>query len=416
MTSQKRLFVADPICALKFGHNLTLLRWYMERYRNSFNCVEGAVTHSLPDDIEQGRQLLRPFRFLYHAEMPLPGSPWATPRGKKLNRIWLRENRALRRFVSRKLHLPVMADPLASQARTDWTRFWRKYSIGPNDSILLPGADYYATRALLRILSELPAHSVPRIHLRFMNVMENAAGSDSIDLIARDLMLHGRVGDRLTISAETDAYARFLSARIQYPVMTIGHPINSRQKKTPSNIFTVAAVGAGRGDKGFMRLADIIELHAGMHPSSTVRFVIQSVNPSAREYKTAAHTRLANLPNVELLPHSISHQEIHRRYNQADLCILPYCPDTYAMRGSAVVPEAISAGCLLLASDNTAFSPIVTACGGRLANDNEEFASAIRDLSALPAYIREEIITKAYDTYSDMFTASMARLDRCLGI
>ena len=378
---KKRIFVSDAVCAFPYGHNPVGVKGFSNSLGKYFSKVVPLVSRELPHAVEMPPLTDRTFRFYYRDKIKIPRN------GEKslVNFVSTVKRhpfiRKSREIATRNLRLHMVKDPMRAEARSDWRRIFKKYAITERDTIFFPCGDYYSVRGLFHLLQNLPLTKWPAVHLHLINVMENACarGTECSTTLLRDLLATGLVGHRIFVSTEVPAYAEKLSGLLFAEVKNFAFPPNVELEPfRDKSFFQVSAIGSGRGDKGYFRLAAIAEAYAGRFADSNVRFAVQSMNPTQCEYDAAYQDRLEGLSNVDLLPPQLSDAQMRDLYAASDLLLLPYCQKTYRYRGSAVMSEGYGCGRPLLVTSGTAFEGIVHRFGnGLVCNTDEEFIEAI---------------------------------------
>jgi glycosyltransferase involved in cell wall biosynthesis len=385
---RNRIFIADSVCAFSYGHNPVGVRAFSDALQKAFPQVIPLVSRELPTSVNMPPDTDRIFQFYYRDKINLPNK-----RKNNLTQLLSKVTahpsvRKTRELAIANLHLPLIKDPTRAKARSDWRRVFKKYEIAKNDVIFFPCGDYYSVRGLFHFLQNLPITEWPSIHLHLIHVMENecAKGAGGATAMFGDILATGLVGHRISLSAEMPAYAKKLSnllftdvAHFAFPPCLEFEPFREKP------FFQVSAIGSGRGDKGYFRLAAIAETYASRYKGSNVRFAIQSMNATNRDYNKDYQARLIRLANVDLLPAQLGDAQMFDLYTSSDLLLLPYCKKTYRFRGSAVMSEGYAYGRPLLVTAGTAFEEIVHRFGNGTACSNDiEFVDAIYHHSQTP--------------------------------
>jgi len=380
-TGSSRVFLADPVCVLPFGHNATGINTFTHHLKKNFEEVIPLVCKELPREIPMPPKTEYLFSYFYEDVMKIP--QW---KNHSATRIWLRETRKrysnlYRKRFDKKTGIRLVTDTYKSLAAKEWCAIFKKYGVTKEDTIYFAGGDYYGIRGLLLALRKTNPVDWPKIHIYLINVMENAClnkGYSSHEIFS-DLLGAGTLGRRIFISAEVECYATYLSNILQCEVATMSFPSVEQRMPLPiEKPFVVGVAGAGRPDKGYFRLLDIIKAYNKNYDASNIKFQIQAMNPIDGSYDKAYEKKLSKIANVELLKHRLTDEEILDQYRRAHILLLPYDPDIYAMRGSAIQSEAIAFGRHMIATKNTGFeSTIKMLDNGITCETDDEFARAI---------------------------------------
>jgi hypothetical protein len=357
-----RIFIADPACVLPYGHNPTGVAAFTKTTSKHFDIAIPLVCKELPKKVDMPARTDRIFNFYYRNQIKLKSDADLG----KIQRAFRRDSHRIRKIVRelslKRLKIPLIVDPLRAQALKDWKAIFSKYKVTKADTIFFPCGDYYGVRGLFHYLQDLPVTEWPVIQVHLINVMEHACvgRSTAAQELFSDLLASGALGRRIFISTEVHAYAKYLSQLLMCEVRDVPFPpLVDPAPMIKSDSFTVAAIGSGRGDKGYFRLANIAATYANIFPAHPVHFAVQAMSPEHPEYNPDYEARLAELPNVQQQPHQLSEEGIRDLYINAHLLLLPYCHRTYQLRGSAVMSEGYGYGRPLLVGKDTAFESVI---------------------------------------------------------
>ena len=380
-----KAYIIDPVCAITYGHSLNALGYFEKIAHKQFSeVVKVASRHlpaihgSKPDDI------IRFFDFYYDFAM----------------RIERRE--------SEREH-PWQIDSKFDEgvrATVDFERFLREFDISESDTLIYPSIDYYSLLGLLNRLETLPPSRCPNLRFRFIGVMENASRlpdpQKALKVLEERLAFHiTRVG-RTSISAETPRLARILEKRLGSKVHTTPYIVFDLDAlplldKEP---FTVLSGGSARPDKGFFRLSNIIDMVNDQMSPGKVRFIVQNLpDHEISQFRDYFRT-LAAKPNVEILPGSIPYANILDAFGRCDVTILPYDPDIYRFRGSAMLMESIVLHRPAICQARTAFAEQCRLySAGTICESDQDFADAVCTYSGIPAELRKRNSRLAAEQY-----------------
>jgi glycosyltransferase involved in cell wall biosynthesis len=342
-----RAFVLDPVCALPYGHNVVGLKYIADALKPYFRNVMPIASLSLPSDIARKYGFERAFEFYYHEHIKLPS---------------VHENAARRTSVRNG------SDVMRDAAVRDMATIFEKYALGENDAVVFPCVDYYGGISLLELLSQRPAEKAPVVYLRFIGVMENATavGVPGMPRLAKQLKIALSRGYQIKLSAETPRYADKLADDLDTVVGVVSWPLHSDLARPTtsdamhasgerSKAFTIACPGSARLDKGYLLLREIFGAIRRRDPEISIKFITQGL-PIADALNHSAYTnQLYAIPGVKLLPSTLSEEQINDVYERTDLALLPYDPEIYAFRGSAIFMECLSRGIPVIALAGSGF-------------------------------------------------------------
>lgn len=413
-----RIFIADAVCALPYGHNSQGVRAFTASLARYFETPIPLVCKNLPATVEMPPRTDRAFTFYYSDKINLPPDQRGFIPANLLKPKTRRILKRARAFSIAKLRLPLIKDPHRAKARRDWNQIFRRYGINHQDVIFFPCGDYYSVRGLIHTLDNEPFTQWPVIHIHLINVMENESGpaGGGAAALVKDLLASGVIGRRIFVSAEAPAYAAKLSNLLFTTVPSFAFPPTTELlplEEKPT--FNVAAIGSGRGDKGYFRLADIADHFHSTFPDSPVRFIIQSMSPEYPEYNPAYEKRLRNLGNATITEHRLSAAAMVALYQSSDLLLLPYCRQTYRFRGSAVMSEGYGYGRPIVATAGTAFETMIKRHGNGVAcNSDADFCTAIHTLSERQPEQAQAAAISARSSYINEYETAMQRLSETI--
>jgi glycosyltransferase involved in cell wall biosynthesis len=197
-------------------------------------------------------------------------------------------------------------------------------------------------------------------------------------------------GVPIRLAAETPRYADHLAMHLDCSVSVAANIETHEQMRLPDNgQFTVICPGSSRYDKGFLHLLEIFSTVRRRDPDVKIRFVTQLLPDRDLQHQLDYLQKIYSIPGVTILPSQVSAQEIADMYIQADLVLLPYAPDVYELRGSAVLIEATCSGRHVLAFDGPAFVDQMRYFGsGTSCRDSADMADQIIQLSRQSSQLR----------------------------
>ena len=355
-----RLFLIDPVCAQPEGHNLALLRSYNNYLNSSFKWDSTCLVVSKELSKEFASDALRVFSFQYFGILSLSTKNHndQKPGVSNLDKEKLAELESSHFLKEQKLHF--------------------------DDYIYFPGGDYYGVYGLLAAVQKMSAKKSPTLIIRFIGVLENILGGNkSLFRLLNYITDLQTMGFRVKVTAETPLYADFLSRTLGQPLIPSPHPLfnESITPHSRDNQRVVVLPGSGRLDKGFDRVFYIAREMSQSSGYENVVFKVQSLPPQNVNEHLDLATRLYALPNVDLLPSYVSTEVMHQLYRDANVILSPYAQDVYAMRGSAVMIEALDFGRLVVSQTETGFSPQLEYYGiGVSCNSNSDYVRGLKNL------------------------------------
>lgn len=358
-----KCYIVDPVCAITYGHSLNSLKYFYDVAKNYYETVHVFVSKFLPE-AESNIKLNRFFNFYYSDYIKIKEMP---PIENEID--------------------PAIFKSQNDLAAYDFDKFFDFISVSRHDTILLPSADHHSLMGLTNAMRRLSAERRPRLLLRFINVLENvnSPGPNILPDCIQRVLLCKKDGYDISLSAETPKYRRYLEDLTNTAINVAPYPASSlKSLPVPQDkYFTVLCGGSGREDKGFFRLANIIE-HCNRR-GGNINFIVQNLHDSHQFNNIEYINRLYSIPNVILLPGVISYGDILSSYEQSHISIMPYDPETYEYRGSAMLMESLLLGRQCIGQSGTGFSEQINlyACGSACGS-NSEFAETIIAYSNLP--------------------------------
>jgi glycosyltransferase involved in cell wall biosynthesis len=367
---KRRAFVLDPVCALPYGHNVVGLKYFSDALRPFFSNVICVAARALPDALAAKYEFEREFNFYYHQHISVPHPVRAVRSAPQLASAITHEQ-----------------DLLLLDAIRDAIDLLAKFSIGAADVVMFPCVDYYGVIGMLYALQDRPVSEQPRLLLRFIGVMENAGSDGDLGLrkLLRQIVISRKRGTIVQICAETPRYADYLAEQISASVDVVPYPPHAvpqihmlEADQVRDKTFTVACPGSARLDKGYLSLLEVFRAVQLRRPDGEVSFVTQTLPMSDALNNSKYTNQLYALPNVSLLPESITEEQMNSVYDEASLVLLPYDPATYKYRGSAVFMESVLRGIPVIALAGSAFAEQVDFYrAGIVVNKVVEFAEHI---------------------------------------
>ena len=377
--ASSRLILCDPVCVLRYGHNVAALGNFARFVGQGFEEVIAIGCRYLPDSVAQPNAIRQDFDFYYNDAIPISEE-------------------------GQEFELPGTHEEKIAAAKADLLAVLNRYKVGRADVLCYPSIDFYALYALASSIDELKKAGSPTLMIRLIGVMETAVSGNYARPLDVMLTLLGRLqasGLPIRFAAETPRYAEFLSIHLDRPIAVAPNIETRQQMPLPDNgSFTVICPGSARYDKGFLTLHEIFAKVRREDPNLRIRFRTQVLPDIYLKLHLGYLQRLYAVPGVDILPAQISASEIEAMYDDADLVLLPYARDVYEFRGSAVLIEATCAGRHALALEGSAFVDQMRYFGSGTACLNPaEMAEKILHFSRQSAQLRFAKARQARDRF-----------------
>ena len=378
----RKALVCDPVCILSYGHAMPALNHYRRLLAHRFEEVHCLSSKAFPEELARENDFDRAFTFLYNAYIPV-----------------MSQNEFNQLVKDHPAFSDCYADPYERVATADAQYILSRYELTCEDTILMPGADFYGIIGFLNALATLPENLRPKIFIRLIGVLEGSTPfyDDPIGELCRRIGAATSAGLRVYLSAETPTYATYVNERTGLVTYVTPYPKTSERVPLPrTEAFNILCAGSARLDKGFHFLLEIMQsVNAGLS-ERRVRLTTQTLPVNGNEAWDFYTSQLYGTSGVTLLEPVISSDFMHELYCACDIVLLPYDPGVYRLRGSAVMMEAAGVGRLCLALRGSAFSQQVEYYGlGEVVDSISEMPGAIRRMAALPRDRMEQRIDQA---------------------
>ncbi|MEM7184884.1 MAG: hypothetical protein AAF518_28580, partial [Spirochaetota bacterium] len=239
-------------------------------------------------------------------------------------------------------------------------KLFQKYKFHKQDLVIFPSADYYGVKAFLKQLAKMKVAERPRVHLRFIGVLELRQSIFFNSLIELITLINANFYT-ITVSTEVPIYADYLNTLLPhhsviaepYPVLEIPTLSKYTTTEKKEDFFTIVLPGSNRLDKGYFELYHLAK--EILYPFPKIHVLAQDMKEWDKKFNKAYQFKLSQLPNVTLLDAILSKDTIQTLYEKADLILLPYHSSVYHYRGSAIHYEAILHGVPVLAQRGSGF-------------------------------------------------------------
>lgn len=353
-----RLFLVDPVAANMHGHNMPALIYFRSYFRNIFNDVSCYASSSSPA-FHSEKNSISPFFSLMYGEL-----------------LGVEKTNAAHLSHADRINLAIH----------DFLSFFSDKGPFESDYLMLPSADFYSIAALHAIATRWGIPQGLFIRLRLIGVLENVT-KDGANLSAETIAnLRGlmHASPETSISAETAPYCAVLAKATASEVHLTPYPPFGELRPFPTGSkFKIFAGGAGRLDKGFLRILDIVDATVRKVGLDSVEFIVQDLPTAQSQSNIDYCRRLLCHPSVRLESSYLSSEKLLELSIEAAAYIMPYDPNTYKLRGSAMLMEALAIGRRVISQSGCGFSHYIDHYNaGYICETNEDFANAIVDLIA----------------------------------
>jgi hypothetical protein len=240
------------------------------------------------------------------------------------------------------------ATSMASVAIDDMRRCVEVLGADADDHLFLPSADAELLLATAELLSTI--ERPPWLHLRLMYDDPGCHPTDPTWRSALEALARARrARERVSLLAETKAFARAVRAVWKGPVAVLPHPSDLTPSAAPPTAegFILYVPGQPRGDKGRHLLSAVVQAL------------------SARRQGTPMHVRMRfqgeTIPGsepieVERLPKFLAPPDYARTWHQSHAALMLHDPRLYALRGSGVACDAVASGRPFVCLNGTALA------------------------------------------------------------
>ncbi|MFQ5851913.1 MAG: glycosyltransferase [Candidatus Binatia bacterium] len=133
---------------------------------------------------------------------------------------------------------------------------------------------------------------------------------------------------------------------------------NDSSGPAPDKPMCLVSLGNARDEKGFLEILQAIMELYDRRVLHRFRFVLQSNDlyapkAAAKIESTIARIKSLNLDSVQFVENVLSTDGYHRLLQEADAVLCPYWRSIYSSRTSGIFTEALGAGKIVIATDNT---------------------------------------------------------------
>lgn len=397
-----KIYICDPVCIQGFGHNLAAVNRY-SRYFDSLGIASKAFVSRL---LEGEKASILPeciaFSYAHYYGRTVPAS---NSRGDALSARILDASSS------------VVDEVIQGVAYDELRRIIEDVSDPESTGIYFPSIDYYSFSALVNLLEKNPFRVYPSFFIRWIGVMENCCyaqnGDDALELLYKRLarLVSGRSTIHIRHSAESAPYAAKLSHLLDSEVITT--PTLVLEEIVPLShhaSFVICFPGSARIDKGYDRIAAVLQALESRHPELDYLVYLQMLPRHELTHHYNVARELMKNPRIRCYPSHVSQHELTQYISASSLIVTPYCNRIYKMRSSAIMAEGACFGRQIVASAGCGFSEELSSLGLGICRDSDEgIADAIYDYSCLSLSEMRSRVKRGRDNYYEY--ASMSYVD-----
>jgi glycosyltransferase involved in cell wall biosynthesis/2-polyprenyl-3-methyl-5-hydroxy-6-metoxy-1,4-benzoquinol methylase len=166
----------------------------------------------------------------------------------------------------------------------------------------------------------------------------------------------------------------------------------------PTGRIHFVSLGNARGEKGLAEILDAVRESTHKPWGDRARFTLQCNDPSADVVDAIRAFRKTPDPRVTLADRILSSDEYYALLQQADVVLVPYHRGIYRERTSGVFLEAITAGKIVVCTQDTWMNDLLDECGGGIAvadRSATDLCSAIGEIIADFSNFQKRALTAA---------------------
>ena len=344
----ERIFIIDPGCFKESGHNIDLVSRFGNELKKKHEVIVCAPKGK-DKFIKQGFKF-QPIANLYPVLYVDEYS------NKYVNAIYEKIVQLSRTIFGLPVH-----NYFHLLAFAEVKKIIKKFKVNDDDLIFFPSSDFY----FANVAAKLCMDGKLNLSLRFIGVLENAFFKKKKNIRSKFFQkLKKCSSKKIALSAETPRYTNYLSSITSHKVEYSGYPITldlknyneSRDKYfSTENPIKLCLPGKSRPDKGSLdvpMLANACFEKFGMK----VIFKLQNFPKGSRHNKKVTERFMGHFPNIDFMKPELPRDEFEKTFWGSAVFLMPYAPDVYYFRGSAIFFESIERGKLVIGRGGTAFS------------------------------------------------------------
>lgn len=165
-------------------------------------------------------------------------------------------------------------------------------------------------------------------------------------------ILGRQIQSTVFFATENKLIADLYRQRFQVPTDILPVPlVGAKSRGGTGDVIRIGYFGYSKIEKGFDLLPDAIDICRKAR--SDLSFVIQVQHHDHEPPVQVAERALRGMPGVRLLEGALAEDVFATEAASVDVVLLPYHPKLFGLRGSGIFNEAVSAGRLIVASEET---------------------------------------------------------------
>jgi len=269
--------------------------------------------------------------------------------------------------------------------QSEFQQLFKKIDVTAFDRIVVHTGSNVALASLLAVLNLLPANSRPELHFRILRPEQ----MNTVSLVAHKHLAGLVEAGKAFLYSETRAFASVLSqighdaSRIdQFEVPAISAPPTPADP--PVDEVRVAVLGTLRSEKGYERLASIVQCHRALtrdSPAPPIKYLIHA--PVVKNKRLAGRI-MRVLENMNVCMNAkleVEDPAIHARFlKDCHIVLLPYDPGSYTNRGSSLACDAIANARPIVCQRNCTLEEYIRSENGIATGTDLDFAAAIVEI------------------------------------
>ena len=169
-----------------------------------------------------------------------------------------------------------------------------------------------------------------------------------------------------------EEHSRFINQKIF--LLPIPHTRSNLDLKLNNfNTINIVALGPARIQKGFVLIYNLIFKFLSDNKISDLIFTIQCSNPSPEIMPIIQSLKKLKSKNLILIEDNLSEEDYFKAIEESDIVLLPYESNSYYAQTSGIFTESLSAGKIIITTNNTWMSSQLLDYGSGLVFENNNF-------------------------------------------
>jgi hypothetical protein len=390
ITKAKRLFMVDLGMTIQYGHNLGFLKVLPKGLYDSFTDIyvispTTVQTRSLDND--QKIHWVPLLQDVYGYDLGIHPAIFHDHRqrthGNPIFTLMVASRELLSKFKLDKFHmfrrfLLVLSWLNArSVFSKDMDVIFNGFRVNEDDTVLLPSSEYLQLGKLLSLQKKIKF----KLIVRFVGGLENSPLSRIEEkLLISRFNRHQLHSPGLRFSTETKEYSKYLEEKFTLPSNSIGvtyFPVHLpfKGKKCEGTLRKVGIVGSPREEKG---LKHYLEIASVVLIETDWKFSLQIRSEDSQAFQNLAEVYSNRLT---LFDRNLNENLFQETMSGLNALILPYDPDAYVMRNSAMLSTAIEYEVPIIVLEGSALANVVAEHGiGFTYNNPKEIPGLLNSL------------------------------------